>query len=126
MKFKKYIYLILFLFVQQIIAQTKVADNFFRDFSYERAADLYKEALEFEGFYDAGFLSPTSFRNIVFFALRTKEFDWAESFVNTYGERLKEEQRENAKTFNLARIAFYKKEFNQVIQFFEHISYWNR
>jgi len=85
--------------------------------------DLYKEALEFEGFYDAGFLSPTSFRNIVFFALRTKEFDWAESFVNTYGERLKEEQRENAKTFNLARIAFYKKEFNQVIQLLQLVEY---
>ena len=85
--------------------------------------DLYKEALEFEGFYDAGFLSPKSFRNIVFFALRTKEFDWAESFVNTYGERLKEEQRENAKTFNLARIAFYKKEFNQVIQLLQLVEY---
>ena len=38
-------------------------------------------------------------------------------------ERLKEEQRENAKTFNLARIAFYKKEFNQVIQLLQLVEY---
>ena len=41
-------YLILFLFVQQAVAQTKVADNFFRDFSYEKAAELYKEAIKKE------------------------------------------------------------------------------
>ncbi len=85
--------------------------------------ELYKEAIEYEGFYDNGYLSPTSFRNIVFFALRTKEFDWAEEFVKSYGERLKDEHRENAVTFNLARIAFYKKEFNRVIQLLQLVEY---
>lgn len=85
--------------------------------------DLYKEALEYEGFYDNGFLSPTSFRNIVFFALRTKEFVWAELFVNTYCERLKKEHRENAVTFNLARIAFYQKDFEKVIQLLQMVEY---
>ncbi len=45
MRLKKYTYIILFLFAQQLVGQTKVADNFFRDYSYERAAELYKEAL---------------------------------------------------------------------------------
>ena len=85
--------------------------------------ELYKEALGFEGFYDSGFLSPTSFRNIVFFALRTKEFEWAQAFVESYGERLKEEHRENAVTFNLARIAFYKKDFNKVIELLQIVEY---
>ena len=48
MKMKITAYLILFLFVQQAVAQTKVADNFFRDFSYEKAAELYKEAIKKE------------------------------------------------------------------------------
>lgn len=34
--------------MQQAVAQTKVADNFFRDFSYEKAAELYQEALKKE------------------------------------------------------------------------------
>ncbi|WP_272023115.1 OmpA family protein [Olleya namhaensis] len=48
MKIKIISYLVLFLFVKQAVAQTKVADNFFRDFSYEKAAELYKEALKKE------------------------------------------------------------------------------
>ncbi len=41
-------YLILFFVCQFSIAQTKVADNFFRDFNYDNAAELYKEALKKE------------------------------------------------------------------------------
>lgn len=41
-------YLILFFVCQLSIAQTKVADNFFRDFNYDNAAELYKEALKKE------------------------------------------------------------------------------
>jgi outer membrane protein OmpA-like peptidoglycan-associated protein/tetratricopeptide (TPR) repeat protein len=41
-------YLILFFVCQSSIAQTKVADNFFRDFNYDNAAELYKEALKKE------------------------------------------------------------------------------
>lgn len=85
--------------------------------------DVYKEALEYEGFYDNGYLSPTSFRNIVFFALRTKEYDWAEYFVNTYGQHLREELRENAITFNLSRISFYQKDYNKVIQLLQQVEY---
>ena len=85
--------------------------------------DLYKEALDFEGFYDNGFLSPTSFRNIVFFALRNKEYEWAEYFVKTYSQKLKEELRENAITFNLSRIAFYQNEFNKVIHLLQLVNY---
>ena len=48
MKIKIISYMLLALFMQQAVAQTKVADNFFRDFSYEKAADLYKEALKKE------------------------------------------------------------------------------
>jgi len=85
--------------------------------------ELYKEALEHEGFYDNGYLSPTSFRNIVFFALRTKEFSWAEHFVKSYSVRLRETLRENAVTFNLARIAFYKKDFERVIELLQMVEY---
>ena len=85
--------------------------------------ELYKEALEYEGFYDNGYLSPTSFRNIVFFALRNKEYDWAENFVKHYSLRLIGSLRENAKSFNLARIKFYRKEFDEVIILLSEVEY---
>jgi len=48
MKLKITLYFFLFFFVQFTIAQTKVADNFFRDYAYKKAAELYKEALKKE------------------------------------------------------------------------------
>ena len=48
MKLKTTLYILLFFCAQFTIAQTKVADNFFRDFNYEKAAELYKEALKKE------------------------------------------------------------------------------
>ena len=45
----KIIKLVFLFFVCQIsLAQTKVADNFFRDFNYDNAAELYKDALKKE------------------------------------------------------------------------------
>lgn len=85
--------------------------------------ELYQTALKSEGFYENGYLSPTSYRNIVFFALRTKEFDWAEFFVKHYQHRLKEEQRSNAVAFNLARIEFYRKDYSEVISLLSSVEY---
>lgn len=85
--------------------------------------EIYKEALGYEGFYDNGYLSPTSFRNIVFFALRNNEFDWAESFVGKFNSRLVEALQENAKSFNLARIKFYRKDFDNVIRLLHEVEY---
>lgn len=48
MKLKLTTYLFLFFVCQITFAQTKVADNFFRDFNYDNAAELYKEALKKE------------------------------------------------------------------------------
>ncbi|WP_289046085.1 OmpA family protein [uncultured Olleya sp.] len=48
MKLKITLYFFIFFFVQFTIAQTKVADNFFRDYAYKKAAELYKEALKKE------------------------------------------------------------------------------
>ncbi|HIC30507.1 MAG TPA: hypothetical protein EYO76_01180 [Flavobacteriaceae bacterium] len=48
MKLKFTTYLLLFFICQISLAQTKVADNFFRDFNYDNAAELYKEALKKE------------------------------------------------------------------------------
>lgn len=41
-------YILILFLIQNISAQNKVADNFFRDYNYEKAAELYKEALKKE------------------------------------------------------------------------------
>lgn len=48
MKLKLIIYIFIYFVCQTSLAQTKVADNFFRDFNYDNAAELYIEALKKE------------------------------------------------------------------------------
>lgn len=85
--------------------------------------ELYKQALKSDGFYENGYLSESSFRNIIFFALRNEEFEWAEEFISKYSNDLKPEIKDNAVSFNLARIKFYQKKFGEVISLIQNVNY---
>ena len=85
--------------------------------------NLYQEAINTEGFLLNDKLSPTSFRNISFLALRLGHFDWAEDFIYKFSEKLEEKYRENAIRFSLARLYFYRKEFNKVIDELQKVNY---
>lgn len=61
-------------------------------------------------------LSPTTFRNYVLVCLRLELFDKAEEFIHSQAKLLNENHRENAVNFSLARIYFYKKEFDKVVE----------
>ncbi|MEZ4991561.1 MAG: hypothetical protein R2824_14170 [Saprospiraceae bacterium] len=77
---------------------------------------LYKTILENEVILAKGELSPWYFRNIVFIGCRVGEFEWTESFVNTYNKYLPESQRANAVKYNLAHLYFYQKSYELVIE----------
>jgi hypothetical protein len=85
--------------------------------------ELYQEALDKELLYINGELSPWAFKNIVISALRLNEFEWTESFINNYNEKLNVKYRENALSFNLAQLYFYKKEYHRVIQMLQQVEY---
>lgn len=68
-------------------------------------------------------LTQTTFRNIVFFALRVEEFDWAENFINNYSNYVDEKYRENAVQFSLARLEFYRKNYHKVLTHLNNVNY---
>src|SRR5690606_2223412 len=68
-------------------------------------------------------LTPWSFKNIVTNGLRLSEFDWVEKFIHDYSSRLDEKHRENAVTFNLAQLFFYKKDYPKVISHLSQVEY---
>ncbi len=84
---------------------------------------LYQESLDKELLFINGELSPWAYKNIVITALRLKEFDWAEQFIHTYVERLNPKYRENALSFNLAQLYFYRKEYAKVIELLQQVEY---
>ncbi len=84
---------------------------------------LYEDLLEKRLIYTDGELAPRNFKNIVVAALRLGKYDWAETFIHQYKHRLPEKAKENAVSFNLARIYFYQKKYDKVILLLQQTEY---
>lgn len=89
----------------------------------EELFKLYNIGLDSEIMLVNGEITPTSFRNICFCSLRLQKYEWTENFINQYSGRLDEKYRDNAVTFNLARVYWYKKEFEKVIELLRDVEY---
>lgn len=87
----------------------------------EETLSVYKGALEKETIFSNGYITQVTFNNIVFFALRTGEYDWAEKFVDDYKHRLSDKDRESSVAFSFARIEFYKKNYGKVIEMLQKV-----
>ena len=70
-----------------------------------------------------GKIDPFHFKNIVTAGLRLYEFDWVEEFIHQYNQLLDEKFRDNAVTFNLAQLYFYKKDYPKVISQLSQVEY---
>lgn len=85
--------------------------------------DIYKESLENASLFVRDQMTPTTFRNIVFFAGRAKEYEWGIHFINNYADLLEPKYRQNAINFSLARIHFYQKDYEKVVHFLNLVDY---
>jgi hypothetical protein len=85
--------------------------------------DLYKEALERKVLLEGDSLSPWDYKNIVVVGLRLSEFEWVETFIRSFRERIPVEHRENAFTYNLAKLHFYKKHYSEVLKLLQKLEY---
>ncbi len=84
---------------------------------------LYQEALERQILLEGDSLSPWDYKNIVVAGLRLSEFDWVEQFIRDYKEKIAAEHRENAFTYNLAKLHFYKKHYSEVLKLLQQLEY---
>lgn len=84
---------------------------------------LYKEAIQRKSLLENGRISPWDYKNIVATGLRLNEFDWTESFIRDHKDNIEESYRENAFTYNLARLHFHKKEYSQALKLLQQVEY---
>ncbi|MFN8285346.1 MAG: hypothetical protein U0V74_01260 [Chitinophagales bacterium] len=84
---------------------------------------LYKQALANELLMEEGMLSPWDYKNIITTALRVNETQWTEQFMEEYRMRLPRKERHNAYTFNRARLHFYKKQYEKVLELLQNVKY---
>jgi hypothetical protein len=72
---------------------------------------------------EAGMLSQFDYKNVVTVGLRAAETRWTAKFINEYKNHLPEEVRQNAYTFNLAKLFFYRKEYDKVLSLLQNVDY---
>ncbi|MDX1477740.1 MAG: hypothetical protein R3301_08515 [Saprospiraceae bacterium] len=85
--------------------------------------EVYQEALSKELLYVNGHLDPWNFRNIIVSGLRLGEYDWVENFIHQYAQHIDVKYRDNAVSFNLANLYFYRKEYDKVIEQLREVEY---
>lgn len=84
---------------------------------------LTNKLIEKEMIYENGYIIPSTFKNIVTVGLRLEEFDWTENFIYTYKEKLAPKYKENAFTYNLAWLHFFKGEYKKTLRLLSNVEY---
>lgn len=70
------------------------------------ALELYRARMQNNVLLENGILPPYTFNNILMLALKSEEYQWAESFLNDFKQYLPEKERENIYQYNLAIFYF--------------------
>jgi tetratricopeptide (TPR) repeat protein len=87
---------------------------------------LYKILIEKEIIFSAsptGEISPWSFKNAILIALRLGNYEWSEDFIKNYQNKLPNDQRESAVSYNLALVYFYQKKYDRATQLLQKVEY---
>ncbi|MCB0556927.1 MAG: hypothetical protein KDD02_25495 [Phaeodactylibacter sp.] len=84
---------------------------------------LYKKGLQAGILAPGGNLSRFTYRNVVAMALKEKELEWAEHFIHLYKECLPREHQESMFSFSLARLAYERRQYGQVLEWLQKAEY---
>lgn len=88
--------------------------------------EMYRHSLEKEVLLDRkGFLEDNHYKNLVALGTRLQEYDWTESFVETYRERLYPSVAENAYRYNLAYLLMAQHQYSKVLRLLAQVEFTN-
>ncbi len=66
---------------------------------------------------------PWHFKNVISMAVRMGDYVWTENFINNYKDQLPDVSKDNAVSFNMAQLYFYKKDWGKVIKYLHQVEY---
>ncbi|GJM36604.1 MAG: hypothetical protein DHS20C18_56050 [Saprospiraceae bacterium] len=90
---------------------------------FHEVIDLYKAGLNTESLLVGGLLSRFTYHNIVVAGLHTEAFNWVEDFIHTYRVNLDKRYRESSFSFNLARLAYGRKRYDEALPLLQKANY---
>jgi hypothetical protein len=85
--------------------------------------DFYRVGLDRGYFLTEGQLSHLTYLNVATVALTLNELDWVEAFINRCTDLLRPQYREPLSSFNLARLAYRKRDFRKALRHLQRADY---
>ena len=85
--------------------------------------ELYKEGLAAEYLLENGILSRFTYYNVIVAALKVKEFDWEETFIEQYYPYLEKAYQKSVYSFNQARLAYARKRYDDALEWLQDSNY---
>jgi hypothetical protein len=90
---------------------------------YKELFDLYLVLLNNKVLLENNILQYWDYKNIISVGLQVKEYDWISNFLYEYNEKIPANWRENALTYNLAKLNFAQKNYAKVIELLQIVEY---
>ncbi len=90
---------------------------------YYRYFELIREMADRGLLLENGQLPEPVFKNFITVSLGAGQYAWTEQFICEYAPYLPERIRENARTFNLAYVYFYQKDYDRVLECLRDVEY---
>lgn len=83
---------------------------------FDELFELYQQGLQKRVLLLNGEINERNYKNIVTTALRTKQYDWAQNFINEYRYQLNKVVRDNAYNYNMANYLFHTRQYDKALR----------
>jgi len=79
--------------------------------------EIYKSGVDKKILLTNGLISPFTYKNIIALALRTKQFDWVQQFIEQYRYSIDSSNSEAIYAYNLAKLRYETKDFKGALSY---------
>jgi hypothetical protein len=90
---------------------------------YQELRDMYDLLLQQEIIFYNGFLQESTYKNIVTTGIRLSDYDWTESIIHQYKDKLPPEDRNNAVVYNLAALYYARRQYKPALQQLHNVEF---
>lgn len=91
----------------------QITNNNNKRYYAEECLNLYLKGIEQKFLLNNGFLTPSTFKNVIKLGLNLAKYDFIEAFIQKHHKTLEKEFQEDALHFNLADINYRKKKYEE-------------
>ena len=90
---------------------------------YNNLFEIFKMQIDQGNILDNSLINAQNYKNIISVGLHLKQFDWVENFIQNYTDKLPKENQDNNLKYNMAKVYFYRGDYEEVIELLREVEY---